>query len=86
MATAPRGTKVTRTCKYCKAPFVARLADVKRGWAKFCSKSCKAKEQERRTGQNAQYKAFKAMNDEEAMHHEACASIEMGWDGHKDAY
>jgi len=42
---------VTRKCKYCHDLFPARVADVKRGWAKFCSKSCKAKEQERRTGQ-----------------------------------
>jgi hypothetical protein len=33
-----------------------RTADVKRGWGKFYSKSCKAKEQEKRTGQNAAYK------------------------------
>ena len=48
--------KVTRKCKYCHEPFVARSADVARGWAKFCSKSCKAKEQERRTGQHAAHK------------------------------
>ena len=38
-------------CKQCKKEFQARVADRKRGWAKFCSKSCKAKEQEHRTGQ-----------------------------------
>ena len=43
-------------CKKCKQPFMARVADRKRGWAKFCSKSCKAKEQEKRTGQHANYK------------------------------
>lgn len=48
-----RGTKVTQKCKWCRDPFTARVADVKRGWAKFCSKSCKAKEQESRTGQHA---------------------------------
>jgi len=39
-------------CKYkpCGNWFDAREADVKRGWGKFCSKSCKAKEQEERTG------------------------------------
>ncbi|EMO9523353.1 hypothetical protein KKY53_14715 [Pseudomonas aeruginosa] len=37
--------------KSCKKPFMARTADVKRGWAKFCSKSCKAIKQEQRTGQ-----------------------------------
>lgn len=43
------------TCKTCKVKFMARSADVKRGWAKFCSKSCKAKKQEARTGQYRQY-------------------------------
>jgi hypothetical protein len=39
----------------CGTVFSARVADRKRGWAKFCSKSCKAKEQERRTGQYGNY-------------------------------
>jgi hypothetical protein len=30
---------------------MVRTADVKRGWGKYFSKSCKAKEQEQRTGQ-----------------------------------
>lgn len=29
-------------CKNCKNPFYARKSDRKRGWGKFCSKSCKA--------------------------------------------
>jgi len=33
---------ITRKCQRCKCEFEAREADVKRGWAKFCSKSCKA--------------------------------------------
>lgn len=45
---------VQRRCKYCKGTFAAREADVKRGWAKFCSKSCKAKEQTRRTALSSQ--------------------------------
>lgn len=28
--------------KQCGCTFTARVADRKRGWAKFCSKSCKA--------------------------------------------
>lgn len=41
------------TCKNvaCGILFLARKADVRRGWGKFCSKSCKAKTQEQRTGQ-----------------------------------
>lgn len=29
-------------CKCCKQPFTARVVDRKRGWARFCSKRCKA--------------------------------------------
>ena len=41
----------TTTCKCCKSKFEARVADIKRGWGKYCSKSCKAKKQESNTGQ-----------------------------------
>ena len=46
----------TYNCKNCTEPFEAREADRRRGWARFCSKSCKAKHQEKRTGQ---YRRFK---------------------------
>lgn len=48
-----RGIKVIRECKKCGGSFMARTADVKRGWAKFCSKSCKSRNQEKRTHQFA---------------------------------
>ena len=35
----------TYKCKCCGATFSARTADRKRGWARFCSKSCKATKQ-----------------------------------------
>jgi len=35
---------------------MVRKADIKRGWGKFYSKSCKAKYQEKKTGQ---YRAYK---------------------------
>lgn len=44
---------VSVKCQCCKQTFEARVADRKRGWARFCSKSCKAKKQEQRTGQYA---------------------------------
>ena len=47
--------KVWVKCKCCKKDFQARIADRNRGWGKFCNKSCKAKEQERRTGQYKSY-------------------------------
>lgn len=43
-------------CKNCGEPFQARVADRKRGWGKFCSKSCKASEQEKRTRQYHDYR------------------------------
>lgn len=54
-SSVPRGAKCERKCKCCGLPFIARVADVKRGWAKFCSKSCKAIRQEQRTGQYARH-------------------------------
>jgi hypothetical protein len=50
-----RGATVIVNCKHCRDPFTARVADRKRGWARFCSKSCKAKHQEKRTGQYSAY-------------------------------
>lgn len=49
---------VHRSCEWCKKPFTARVADVNRGWAKYCSKRCKAIEQESRTGQHAKHVAL----------------------------
>ncbi|PVY62214.1 hypothetical protein C7440_1707 [Pusillimonas noertemannii] len=45
------GKTVTVKCKACQSPFEARVADRRRGWGRFCSKSCKAIHQERRSGQ-----------------------------------
>ena len=41
----PRGETCTCKCKWykCRKEFEARVADRKRGWARFCSKSCAAK-------------------------------------------
>lgn len=51
-------TMVSRICICgCKQTFEARAADVKRGWGKYFSKSCKAIHQEKRTGQHAAYKS-----------------------------
>jgi hypothetical protein len=33
-------------CKWCASTFTARVADRKRGWARFCSKPCKASHQQ----------------------------------------
>ena len=45
----------TYKCLSCGGTFTARTADRERGWARYCSKSCKAIKQEARTGQNRAY-------------------------------
>lgn len=50
-----RGAKQIVKCKRCKSLFEAREADIRRGWGKYCSKSCKAVVQERDTGQYADH-------------------------------
>lgn len=47
-----RGKTKKVKCKNqrCGDEFEARVADVKRGWGKYCSKSCKAQHQESLTG------------------------------------
>jgi hypothetical protein len=59
--------------------FTARTADRNRGWALYCSKSCKAKEQEKRTGQ---YAAFKQRS--EGDFYDGDMDFNGGWDEHKD--
>lgn len=41
---------IERICtnKECRIKFMARVADVSRGWARFCSKRCKARVQTRK--------------------------------------
>lgn len=45
-----RGATEIYKCARCGDPFRARTADRKRGWARFCSKSCKAIRQTQRNG------------------------------------
>lgn len=82
-------------CKWCSKGFNARQADLNRGWGTFCSKSCKAKKQESKTGQYKNYinnpkqqthesRAMKYFLDMEIMHEIAMDDSEAGWDGHKD--
>lgn len=56
--TTSRGATVQVKCACgCGVIFTARVADRKRGWGKYASKSCKARRQEARTGQYQAYKA-----------------------------
>lgn len=68
-----------RKCVGCGDPFKARTADVRRGWGRFCSKSCKASEQERRTGQ---YRAFLSGGDSDGHGRGVSPSFESGPMGH----
>ncbi len=43
---------VTKQCGYCTQSHTVRRSDLDRGWGLFCSKTCKAKHQEQRTGQH----------------------------------
>lgn len=60
--------------------FEARTADVARGWGTFCSKSCKAVEQEDRTGQ---YQAFKQRQSSAQYDSEMDGAEDQSWDAHK---
>lgn len=77
-------SQVQRKCqnRSCGSLFMARSADVKRGWAKFCSKRCKAVEQEGRTHQYAALRERSEYDDLEA----GMDANEDGWDGHKNAF
>jgi len=46
---------VNKLCNRCGDSHTVRQADLNRGWGKFCSKSCKAKVQEKKNGQHAAY-------------------------------
>ena len=35
-----KGGKVRRICEYCGTEFPAKPSDIKKGWGRFCSKSC----------------------------------------------
>ena len=76
-----RGKRVERKCKFCGSLIFPREADVKRGWGKYCNKTCKAKEQERRTGQFQNY-LYKTYTQFLGGIERDCDTHE-GWDEHK---
>ena len=76
-----RGKTCECKCARCGVMFTARVADRKRGWARFCSKSCKAIKQEQRTHQNREYLH---RSNNEAMNETALHDVTAGWDDHKD--
>lgn len=44
MPAMSRANPITKSCEACGAAFQAKAADIARGWGRFCSKSCKAKQ------------------------------------------
>lgn len=90
---------IDRVCKKCGKPFKAKAADVKRGWAKCCSKACAAHMREKKLdrfdyrhgGQNPGFKAklTRAMSEErmlEEIYESAAIDHESGWDGYKSVF
>lgn len=55
-----------KKCEWCGGEHNVKPADIRRGWGRFCSKSCKAKAQEKRTGQHAAHQ--RSLNDDELGH------------------
>lgn len=83
------GMSAHAECKcHCGKSFTARVADVKRGWAKSCSKRCAAIARERKLDRfgyrGGARKSFgvAAINGEEA----GFEAIESCWDGHKEVF
>lgn len=64
---------VSCKCAFCGDPMLVRAADRKRGWGRFCSKSCKAREQTKCTGYAGPQSGTSDYDDR-------------GWDSHKDNY
>ena len=63
-----------------------RQADINRGWGKYYSKSCKAKAQEKRTGQYKKHLKEQCNDGDELSHaeiNEIKDDMEFGWDSHK---
>lgn len=45
----PASSVIEKKCEFCKKPISVRAVDVHRGWGRFCSKSCKAKDQQKKS-------------------------------------
>lgn len=65
-------------CKCCGDGFSAREADRKRGWALYCSKSCKAIAQTRKTGRGKPIETYSNSDNDFSYHAE-----DPSWDAHK---
>lgn len=60
-----RGKTTKRFCPVCGKEFHPRMADVKRGWGKFCSKRCKAiKQNDEGIGRDYQDQVYIPMEED----------------------
>lgn len=69
-------------CACCKKKFTARQADINRGWGKFCSKSCKARNQTSKYGYSSKIKTRKARSYEEE-YNNSYGDEDQSWYAHK---
>lgn len=67
---------VSKKCERCDKDMSVRQADINRGWGRFCSKSCKAKQQVNKQG--FAYKASHEYDDLENCGH----PMDSGYFGH----
>lgn len=65
----PAPVMVTKPCDNCSTLHTVRVVDVKRGWGRFCSKSCKAQHQTAKGGRKAQLQV-KSKKQKETVKHE----------------
>ena len=72
----------------CREAFQAKPADRARGWALYCSKSCKAtKQAEIKGATHSRHHQFSALRLRRfSEHDEGMEAMEAGWDGHKNAF
>ncbi|WP_186085155.1 hypothetical protein [Burkholderia gladioli] len=77
----PMPKMVERKCERCRAPLQAREADVKRGWGRFCSKSCKANKQAAsRRSSRGDHDGMQKWEREEVQFESDMYSATSGWD------
>ncbi len=79
------GSLGTYVCanRLCGCEFQARTADRARGWARFCSKRCKAVKQEMQTGQ---FRALQERRGSDDPFGDAEHMEDGSWDAHKGVF
>ena len=82
---------ITQKC-WCGKEFLAKAADVKRGWGKSCCKAHAAHAREKkldRLGYRSKHRIVEELTSEEQfcdIDDDARNDVEVGWDSHKDSF